>query len=648
MLAMFRAMLRSRVGVVIGLLFLGLVALAFAAADLSNLTGNLFAQRSTVARADGQELPATEVQDRVQRVFETNRRNNPGLTMQVFFEGGGFENVLGQLIDGITLRAFADDEGMAISKKLVDAEIARNPAFHDASGAFSQRNFEQLLQAERIRESALRADITDQILRRQILLPTAAGARAPDAMSTRYAAILLEERRGSFAAVPNEAFIDDKPVTPAQLSAFYQANPDRFARPEQRAARYVIVNRGDLRAKAAPSDAAISDYYRKNAAQYASTTARELKRLVLPSQTAARDLAAKAKAGSSLDALGNQAGLTAITLNPTSQADLAKDIGADAAGQVFAAKLNDVVGPVRTELGWTLFQISNIRSIPGRSLDQVRSEIAADLTERNSREALANLANRLDEAAADGATLDEIARANSLKVQTTPLLTSEPRDLAKPGQPVDPQLAPVMKAVFGMEQDDDPQLVSIAPDETIALVAVAQVQPAGPPPLASIRADVERAYRVSEAAKRAKAVASQIEQKVRKGMAIEEAVKHAGVALPNVSKLATVRGDLGRDGQPVPKALVTLFSMKTGAVRTAPIEGDQGYMVVQLDGIVPGDASDKPELVTNTRDALANVLGGEYAEQFMRAIAKNVGATRNEDAIASVRSALLGTSGTGQ
>lgn len=645
MLAMFRAMLRSRVGVVFGLLFLALVALAFAAADLSNLTGSMFSGGTTVAKADGEELPGTEVQDRVQRVFESNRRDNPGLTMQSFLDQGGFENVLGQLIDGITLRAFADDQGIAVSKKLVDADIARNPAFQDATGKFSQRNFELLLQSERIREAALRTDISDQILRRQILLPVAAGAAAPDAMATRYAAILLEERRGAFAAVPSEAFVSAAPVTPAQLSAYYRANADEFARPEQRAVRYVIVNRADLAARSNPNEAAIAQYYRQNAAQYGATTSRVLKRLVLPSQTAARDLATKAKAGGTLDTLAQQAGLAATTLDPMSQDALAKEIGVAPAGQIFAAKLNDVVGPVRTDLGWTLYQVSDIRSVAGRTLDQVRGEIAAALKERQAREAIANLANKLDEAAADGATFDEIASANGLKGNTTPLLTSEPRNLAQPDQPVAPELAPVVKAAFAMEQDDDPQIVQIVPDESFALVAVARIQPAGPPPLDAIRADVERAYQLSEAAKRAKAAAAQIEARVRKGMSIEDAVKQAGVALPQISRLATVRGELGRDGRPVPAALVALFSMKQGTVRTAPIEGGQGYIVVRLDGIKPGDASKDAQLVANTRDALANVLGGEYAEQFMRAIARDVGVTRNDDAAARVRANLLGTGG---
>lgn len=645
MLAMFRAMLRSRVGVVIGLLFLATVGLAFAAADLSNLTGNMFAGGSTVAQADGEELPAAEVQDRVQRVFEANRRNNPGLTMQTFFAEGAFESVVQQLVDAITLRAFADDQGIAVSKKLIDADIARNPAFHDATGKFNQRNFEQLLQAERIREAALRADIGDQILRRQILLPAAAGARAPDAMSTRYAAILLEERRGTFAAVPTEAFVSNAPVTPAQLSAYFRGNADTFARPEQRAVRYVIVNRADLASRATPTEAAIAQYYRQNAAQYGATTTRVLKRLVLPGQSAARDLATKAKAGGSLDVLAQQAGLAATTLDPTSQDALAKEIGAPTAGQVFAAKLNDVVGPVRTDLGWTVYQVSDIRSVAGRTLDQVRGEISAALKDRQSREAIASLANTLDEAAADGATFDEIAAANGLKPQTTPLLTSEPRDLARPDQPVAPELAPVVKAAFAMEQDDDPQIVQIVPDESFALVAVARVQPAGPPVLEAIRADVERAYRLSEAAKRAKAAAAQIEARAKKGLPLEEAVKQAGVSLPQISRIATVRGELGRDGGPVPASLVALFSMKQGAVRTVPIEGGQGYMIVHLDGITPGDASGKPELVSNTRDALANVLGGEYADQFMRAIARDVGVSRNDAATARVRSNLLGTGG---
>ena len=139
MLGIFRRLLRSRVGVIVGLLFLGTVAFAFAAGDLSNIAqGGLGGTDTTVAKADGEELAATDLQNRVQRVFDSNRQDNPGLDMRAFVSEGGFDAVMEQMIDNVALRAFADKHGIVVSKRLIDAEIARNPAFQDATGKFSQ------------------------------------------------------------------------------------------------------------------------------------------------------------------------------------------------------------------------------------------------------------------------------------------------------------------------------------------------------------------------------------------------------------------------------------------------------------------------------------------------------------------------------
>ena len=223
MLSVFRSFIRSKFGAFFAILFLGLIAAAFILGDISSgKFGTGLGGGDTVAKAGGSKLRMSELQDRIQRVFENARRENPGMQIGDFFAQGGGKQVFDQLVAALTLKQFASDQGVHISKRLVDAQIAQIPAFQDAAGNFSQDNFRALLQRERISEQSLRDDISREILQRQLLAPVGLGVKLPDSVALPYASLLLEERQGTIAAIPAAAFLDAKEPTDTQVTDFYK------------------------------------------------------------------------------------------------------------------------------------------------------------------------------------------------------------------------------------------------------------------------------------------------------------------------------------------------------------------------------------------------------------------------------------------
>ena len=65
--------------------------------------------------------------------------------------------------------------------------------------------------------------------------------------------------------------------------------------------------------------------------------------------------------------------------------------------------------------------------------------------------------------------------------------------------------------------------------------------------------------------------------------------------------------------------------------------------MVQLNKIERGDAKGQPELLNQVRTQLGDVVGQEYGQQFERAIEKELGVTRNANALAKLRQALSAT-----
>ena len=102
------------------------------------------------------------------------------------------------------------------------------------------------------------------------------------------------------------------------------------------------------------------------------------------------------------------------------------------------------------------------------------------------------------------------------------------------------------------------------------------------------------------------------------------------------------RIQLGQFQGKVPPPLMVLFSLNQGKVRTVAGGEGEGFYVVKLNKIIPGNAIAAPGLVTQTRNQMQETLAQEYGQQFMNAMRSVVGVTRNEKAIAATKARITG------
>ncbi|HEX7875885.1 MAG TPA: SurA N-terminal domain-containing protein [Sphingobium sp.] len=644
MLSVFRRFIHSKFGALFALLLLGVIAAAFILGDISSgKFGPSVGGGDTVAKAGGSRLTMTQFQDRVQRVFENARRANPGLQITDFFAQGGAGQIYDQLVAAMTLKEYADDQGVHISKRLVDAQIAQIPAFQDAAGNFSQENFRQLLLRERITEQALRDDISREILERQMLGPLGLGVKLSDSLILPYASLLLEARQGTIAAVPAAAFRDIADPSDAQLAEYYRKNAASFTIPEQRRIRYAIVDGERFAQAAQPTDAEIAAFYNQNKAAYAAKESRSFEQLILPTEAAAKAIANKVKGGESLGLAAKGAGLAASTLTDQSREALTSSSSAAVAAAAFAAGQGELVGPMRGSLGWVLLRVTALKTTPARPLSAVRDEIVATLRGQKEKRLLTEFTGKVEDQIADGGSFEEVVKDNGLKLETTPFLLASGKQVEDQAYQPSPDALPLLAPVFRMSQDDDAQLIPITPDKRYALAAPAEIQAAAPPPLAKVKPLVLARYKLAQGNEKAKATAEQIRAKVAKGMKLSDAVASTGVPLPAPQVVGGRRADIMREGQRPPAEVAILFSMAANSVKTLPIGQDRGYFIVQLNGIKRGDAGGQTALLNQVRSQLGDVVGQEYGQQFERAVEKQLGVKRSPSAVADVQRALANT-----
>lgn len=640
MLSFFRRLVHSRVGVIVTLLFLGMIALAFAAGDVTGLTGGQAIAGNQVAKIGDRAIGEAELMRRAQIDLQQARREQPELTIAQYVGAGGLEATLERLATGLALEKWAQETGMRVSRRAVDGAIASQPGLQGPDGKFSQALYERVLRDNRLSVDQLRTDVARDIVTRQLIAPTAGASQVPGELAKPYANLLLERRRGGIGFIPAAA---TNPAVPgeAEVNQFYQRNVGRYTLPERRVMKAAAVTPETVAANTTPTDAEIRAAYAAAAAEYGAREARDVEQVVVLDKAGADRLAAAVRGGATLAAAARVAGLEPTSFTGVTKEALAGQTAQSIADAAFAAAEGAVAGPVRSPLGFHVLRVSKVSNVAARPLESVRAELEKQVRQRKQGEALVALRDALDTAIIDGGTFDEIAAEKRLRVSTTPPLTASGRlPGAAPDQP-GPVPLPIVQAGFGMEEGEEPQVVALDQAGGFALVALDRILPPAPVPLAQIRARVAADLTAERGAAAAKSVADRVARAVSGGTPLAQALAATGLSLPKAEAVDTTRAQIARVGQRVPPAVALMFAMAPKRAKTLAAPRNEGWYVVALDAIESRDASRVPGAIQSVRGEVGQVVGREYAEQFVRAVRRQLGETRNQSAIKQARDNLL-------
>ena len=647
MLSFLRRITQSKVGVIVTMTGLVVIALAFGLTSIGSSMMGGAPSANTVAKVGGEGVSANELRDRIQQAVQAARQRNPQATMQQFIASGGIDQVLGQVINSIALDQYGHDSGMVVSQKVVDGEIASIPAFQGLDGKFSQEQFDQLLRSQGITADQVREDIRRGLMAQWLMAPTAGAQQFPKTMAVPYASLLLEKRQGEIAFIPTATMPKGDAPTDAQIQNFYKQHIADYTVPQRRVIRYAVVTPDEVASLAKPTDADIAKAYKEAGNRFAPKQKRTVHAVVVSDKADAEKLLAKVKAGTSVTDAAKAAGLEATRFDTATQADLAKQASDDMAAAAFKVADNSVFGPVKAPLGWYVGKVVGVVNEPGKTLAQAKPELETEVAQKKLQQVLADLQDKVNNGILDGSTFDELVKDNNvLKAQQTPAVLPDGTNPDDPKSQPDPQLSQVNAAGFAAEQGDAPQLVQVGDKGGFALVALSNVVAKQARPLARIRDGVEADFIANRASEKARKLAADAVAKIKKGMSIAQAIRETGVRAPAPQSVDISRGDLASQQGKVPPAVAMLFSMKQGSAKLLSAPNDAGYFVVKLDKIEPKDASkDNDELVAGTQQGLGSVIGNELADEFSRAVRGKVGVKQNPQAIATIRDELGGGAG---
>jgi peptidyl-prolyl cis-trans isomerase D len=640
MLTFFRRFFQSKIGLPIFLGFLVLMALAFAAADISGTGFGGVSGSDNVAVVGGEPIPSSELVTATNTALDQVRQQNPVLTMPEFIEAGVIDEVMRQLIDRNAIGLYAQNYGLRAGNNLVNSDILQIEAFKSLSGEFDEQTYLAALRQRGLTDAVFRRDVANGLLEDQLLRPALSAPQMPGKIARQYAALVLERRKGEIALIPSAAFAPAGDPNAEQLAEWYGKNRAQFMRPERRTLRFAVFGDDTLKVNAVPTEAEIAARYKRDAAQYQAIERRAVTAFVVPTQDAARALAARIRSGTSLEAAAREAGFSASPTPLRDREALANTTSRAFAENAFKAAEGGVIEPAQGNLGWYVARLDTIERAPARSLAEVRGSIAEALGVEKRNAAIADLVAEIEGEIDGGTALAEVAKAYGLKIETTPPLLANGQAFGRPDMQIVPQLAAVLTTAFQMEESE-PQLAEVVAGKQFVMFEVARVDEASAPPLAEIREQAVAGWKRAQGAVLAKQAADRIAAKASGATGLGAALAAEGKPHELEKIDLERRALLAQRGTNVPAPLL-MFSMAEGSVKVLEGPRNVGWYVVSLADISTDPVDSEPGLLEQTRAQLAPTLTEEYRRQAAAAMRKELGTTRDDAAIEAVRKRLAG------
>jgi len=559
--------------------------------------------------------------------FDSALMNNPEIR----------RSVLERLVSERLLAIGSQSAGVKIPDKALAERIANEPVFQ-VDGRFSKERYEQLARSRGLTtvglDERLREDFRQQEFRGAVMET----AFVPRATLDAFIKLSEQTREVSVVNFGPEAYLSQVKISPEQVKSYYESHAPEFTIPERARVEFVELSMDSLAARAEIPAEEVRKAYEEGMQrnQWGQAEERRASHVLITvkpedGEVQRKDAEARARAIADL-----------VRKSPASFADVAKkqsqdpgsgpqggDLGFFRRGAmvkpfedaVFAGKKGDIVGPVKSDFGYHVIRITDVKPAKLKSLADATPEIEASLKKQEATRKFAESAETFSNLVYEQPTSLKPA-ADALKVGV-----QQSAWISKGGQSAVPLLSnPKLQAeIFSddaIKAKRNTTAVEVAPSVLVA-ARVVEHKPSELKPLEAVRADIDRRLQREEAVKLARADGEAKLKAVQAGQA-------GGLNIKFPPALAVNRQ---KPGGLVPQVIDRAFRADAKKLPAhMGVETPTGYALVQVSKVIE---------VTNVQDAQRQALGNQLRqavsiaelEATLANIRNRVGVTVRKDAL---------------
>ena len=217
-------------------IIIGVMVAAMALFGVESLFSVFGSDPNEVARVNGEPIMRQQVELEVQRALRSGQ-------VPPEQERALRNDMLDQLITQSLLRQYAEDGGFYVSDAQLDQMIVTLPEFHDQDGRFSAEIFRNRLAGAGYTPLSFREELRMDIKRQQLQQGLAFSDFSLANEEQRLADLQGQQRDFRYVMLDANDAAYEVEVTEEQMQAYYDANQERFERPEQVRVEYVVIDR---------------------------------------------------------------------------------------------------------------------------------------------------------------------------------------------------------------------------------------------------------------------------------------------------------------------------------------------------------------------------------------------------------------------
>jgi len=355
--------------------------------------------------------------------------------------------------------------GLGVTDDEVANAIVTYPAFQ-VNGEFDEGRYRSLLSYNRMEptdfESAIKLELLGQKIRHFIkcFFPLT------DMEIMDYYTYQKEKVNSGFVSFNPRDFKGKTEVKQDEKEAYFKAHKEKYRIPEKIKIAYLVLAPSDFLDKVTIAEKEISDFYELNQESFKNPKKIKARHILLklsPDASESEETETKEKALSLLKRLRDGENFAALAKKYSQDPAASKggDLGYFTRGQMvkpfeelaFSLKKGELGGPVKTQFGWHIIQVDDIKDATVKTFSEVRNQIVTTIKNDISKEIAHERALTLMDQMPYDIDLATYAAQHGLTVKETDYF---PKKGTIPGLGEDERLT---KSIYSLEKGETSEII---------------------------------------------------------------------------------------------------------------------------------------------------------------------------------------------
>ena len=425
-----------------------------------------------------------------------------------------------QLVDEYVRSTLVTQRAHSAGYRASDAEVIAayqsEPAFQ-IEGKFDPRAAQTMLQQAGMSPEMYEAQKRQDLETGQLTSGIQISDFLTPAETKRIYALENEQRQVRYAVLPMDRYAPAK-VDDAAVQAWYKSHQSDYLTPESVGLQYAELRLDAIAAQVTVNPDALQAYYKTNDARYRQVETRHAHHILIAvngndakadaaALAKAREVQAQLKAGKDFAALAKQYS------SDTASAAQGGDLGWAArtayvpafADALFSMQPGQISEPVKTQFGYHIIRLDEVRPASVKSFDEVRPQVETEYRRDQAAAVFGDRQEQIQQALDSGAVTDlnQLAQRFQLATGQIPNFTRTTGGAPLGSKPE------LLRAVFNDDALSGQKItgpVALADDQIVVFKVLSHHLPS-PQPIAEVKDQVVAAIRKSEGTKGALAAA---------------------------------------------------------------------------------------------------------------------------------------------